>query len=338
MRRHQWLLLTVLAVCSACDGGEWRNDALASGNYADYFVSCPGVVLTAENGKNFLVIPKGFARAVTSLPVKVEPLTRYRLDFEARVDGPHVVEEVPMYQSLFFETHWWKAKKGRQLASWRILFLDSRGNQINPGFDPFFNTIMTQRLRPYSEEFRTPPGCVNVVFAFDNANPEDALSVGGVTLTTIENPPTVNINPDFSLGADNYSGLNDLKRGRLIPDPSRPGKFFLDFTGLGGGGGRGDFIPVNPGERYRIEYKFQRSPSIADGSARLIVFYYRTFEQRGDSASGQVSHVFSAGAKMSEGQYAFVVPEQMRFMRPYFEAGRFEYIRIIPEAAGETTP
>ncbi|OGV49484.1 MAG: hypothetical protein A2X49_00895 [Lentisphaerae bacterium GWF2_52_8] len=329
------LVIMFIAVTSTTFAGDWKNDAPASGNYDEYFSPCSNATITENGGKKFLVLPSGGALVVKTHQMKANPLTRYRLSFEAYVDGPHVVEAVPMYHQLFFETSRNKGAKGQALPLWSIVFRDKEGKPIPVGYDPFFNTIMSKTLRPYSEEFRTPPNTETLEISFFNPNKEDSLFITALKITEVKSPETANINPDFSLGADNYSGINILAHGKLVPDPERPDKYFLDFTQSKGCGARGDFIPVTPGETYRVEYKFSRSPKLDEGIARLIIFFYNSFSQRADCQSGELSRIFTAGKQMVQGEYSFVVPQEMHFMRTYMECGRFEYVRIIKESNTE---
>lgn len=316
---------------------ELKNDGFAGSELSDYFKPCAGaeMIRNEENGgKNTVRLKDDNIYLLTSLPFKVEQLQRYTLNFKAQIKGPHVVEEVPMYAQLFFETEWAKGKKGQPLASWKVIFRDKDGKSLNTGYDQFFNTIMSSQMRGYLEEFRTPPETEIIEIMFKNANKGDSLLIEDMKISKVENPQTENINPDFSLGIDNFSGWNNCAKGRMQSNPEKEGDYMLAFFNPQGGGGvRSDAIPVTPGEDYRIEYSFSSNPENGKGScARIVVFYYKDYAQRWDCQNGQVTRVFmNAGNKKNEGKYSFVVPEGMLVMRVMLENGIFDYARIIHE-------
>ncbi len=320
------------ALCCASILGaqEFRNDGFKNGPLDACFASVKDVTLE----KGVLTLPAGGLHQATTLPFPAKGLERFILSFRAQVKGPHVIEENPHYDKLFFFSEWHRGRQGQPLASWKIVFRGKDGKIVRSAanFDQFFTAIMSNQMRTYCEEFYTPPETASIEVVFKNANKEDALLVEYLKFTKAESTLTLNINPEFTLGKDNYSGWNTGRNYRIAENPDAPGKFCLRAgTANADGNIRGDGIPVTPGDNIRLEYKMKKTDGVA-GNARLVIFTYKDNLLRDDCQTGQLSRVFGIGSKTAEGKYAFVVPEGITVLRPYLENATVEYLRFIKES------
>ena len=315
----------------------FRNDGMAGGSPSPYFAGLGNAVYA--DGE--LKLPSGALHEVRTLPFPVKARTRYTFTFRGRIDGPHVIEEVYFYNRLFFHTPWWRARLGQPLAWWEIEFRDLSGRLVRnaPNFRQFHTAVMHRGEREYGEEFYTPDDAATAEAVFRNANREDTLSVRDVRFREITGAPTRNINPDFQLGTENYSGWNMVSGGELKPDPDRPEKIRLVLgTPYRTGGVRSDGIPVSPGEDLRFEFKAKRTPDAA-GGARAQVFLYRDgTRQPYDRASGTLSRTFFLGEKVRECRYEFIVPDGVSLIRLYFENATVEYAGLLENSPEKTAP
>lgn len=317
-------LLWAAAFCTLVLGAqEFRNDGLKTADPGAYFSPLGGAAFA--NGT--LTLPAGALHQVATLPFPAKGGERYRLTFLAQIQGPHVIEENPQYERLFFFSPWTRKRLGQPLAAWEIVFRDRKRQIVTPAktFLQFFNVVMSSRKRGYCEEFHTPAGTASIEVVFRNANKEDALLIEDLKFTRIESAPTLNINPDFSLGKDNYSGWNGADKARIVPSPDAPGKFLLNAANTGV---IGDGIPVKAGDSIRLEYRMKKSED-AKGNARMQIFTYKDNLLRADCRTGQLARTFFFGPRMTEGNYSFVVPEGITLLRPYLENVTAEYLRFV---------
>lgn len=325
------LMMGAAFCCAAILGTaqEFKNDGLQGNSLNAYFKPVENVTLE----KGVLTLPAGALHQVTTLPFPAKDLERVLLSFRARIKGPHVIEENPQYDRLFFLSEWHRRNQGQPLACWSVIFRNREGKIVKPAanFSQFFTAVMSSEMKTYREEFHTPPETATVEVVFKNANKEDALLIEDLKFTKEDAAPTLNVNPEFAFGKDNYSGWNVGNNYRITDNPESPGKFRLQAgTANADGYARGDGIPVTPGENIRLEYKMKKTDGI-EKNARLVIFTYKDNLLRDDCQTGQLSRVFGVGSKTTEGKYSFVVPDGITLLRPYLQNATVDYLRFIRE-------
>lgn len=261
----------------------------------------------------------------------VRPVGEYehwRLSFDAKVEGEHVIENYPQYEKLFFCGPSVARYYGQPLAGWSVKFTDAAGKPVNQAanWGAFYRTVFSSRMQRYDDAFIVPPGAVQLEISFTEPNKDEKLVVENVKLEKVVQPATLNLNPDFALGPRSYAGWNVGGNRRIEADPDEPGKYNLVAGSKSGNGSvRSDWIPVNPGDKVRFAYKMRATK----GLARVVIMTYKSTAQRDDCQSGALSKSFFVNpGRWTEGTYEFVVPPEIRILRIYGDNITFNYARF----------
>lgn len=261
---------------------------------------------------------------------------RWHLSFDAKVEGAHVIENFPQYEKLFFCGLSGARNYGQPLAGWRVRFTDAAGQEVRqaPNGGAFYTSVFSSKKLRYDDEFTVPPGGVKMTVSFHEPNRGESLVVTDVNLSKVENPPTLNVNPDFASGPRGFAGWSAGYNRRIEPDPDRAGGFRLVIGGNGfSGSARSDWIPVRPGDTVRFAYRMRAS---VDGrGGRVVVMRYRSTAQRDDCPDGELAKKFYLGSRWTEGQHDFVVPPETAILRLYAENATISYARFTRVAKGE---
>ena len=255
---------------------------------------------------------------------------RWQLSFDAKVEGEHVIENYPQYAKLFFCGPSVARYYGQPLANWEVRFTDAAGKPVNQAanWGAFYRTVFSSEMHTYRDEFIVPPGGVQVEIRFNPPDAKDALTVENVRLSKVENPPTLNVNPDFALGPRCFAGWNVGSNRRIVKDPENAGRYLLVAgSDAGNGSLRSDWVPVTPGEKVRFEYRMRSS--LTNGAGRVVFMTYKSTAQRDDCQSGTLSKSFYIGRKWTEGSFDFVVPAETRIIRIYADNTTFAFARFV---------
>lgn len=169
----------------------------------------------------------------------VEPLTRYRLSFDA---------ETP------------------ETSSWRLEMFTEDGSLPYEGVYAFpWQTISNGKKR-YQHEFHTPASAALLKLIVG----DDSVKIENVDLKPVDGENLL-VNGDFSLGPGNYSGWNVHEGGELKKIQWGNGEPTA-FIASKGGFIVSDPIPVVPGESYRISKRSQgvRGAAVMGYSSDLL--------------------------------------------------------------------
>lgn len=267
--------------------------------------------------------------ALAPLVQAVGEFERWHLSFDARIDGEHVIENYPQYEKLFFCDAYWARQYGQPLAEWRVVFTDAAGKEVRqaPDWGASYRKVFSAKMRRHDDEFIVPPGGVKATVTFVDPVKGDRLVVENVKLEKVDDPPTLNVNPDFAFGEWGFAGWSAGSNRRLAPDPDRPGSWMLVAGGNGGNGGAfSDWIPVRPGEKVRFSYRMRAS--FPGRGARVLVMRYKSTAQRMDARTAEFSRKFGLGGKWSEGTHDFVMPADTTVIRLYVENATIGYARF----------
>ena len=254
------------------------------------------------------------AKSVTK-KVAVSSLTAYRLNFSAKVEGPGNFEDSPQLEYLFMSSE--KAKKGRKMAGWKIMFYDASGKEIKERHASFWQCVFSKDFQSYHDEFYTPGGAAFLAVEFSAGEVEDSLYVKGLAFEKIDISRILNLNPEFKLGLYNYSGIGELKRGKMTIDEK--GISRLD---LREGRAVGNSIPVKPGENLRISIS---GTGFRKMGAALKANYY-------DATGKEVSRD-NCCLRIAQGEkkvlsYEFIVPNNACSIKLVMGGTVFDWIKL----------
>ena len=266
--------------------------------------------------------------AIAPIVQSVGEYEHWRLSFDAKVEGEHVIENYPQYEKLFFCGPYAARSYGQPLANWSVTFTDRDGKTVRqaPNWNAFYTTVFSSKMRRYSDAFIVPPGGVKAEIAFHEPNAGERLVVANVKFEKVARPATLNLNPDFALGPSCFAGWSAGVNRRIVEDPDEPGRNLLVAGSKAGGGSvRSDWIPVAPGDTIRFAYKMRATK----GLARVVIMTYKSNAQRDDGQSGTLSKSFFMGpGRWTEGSYEFVVPPEVRVLRLYGDNVTLGYARF----------
>lgn len=254
------------------------------------------------------------AKSVTQ-KVAVSALTAYRLNFSAKVKGPGNFEDSPQLEYLFMSPE--KAKKGRKMACWKIIFYDASGKEIKGRHASFWQCVFSKDFQSYHDEFYTPGGAGFMALEFSAGEAEDSLHVKDIAIEKIDVSQILNLNPEFKLGPYNYSGIGELKRGKMTIDEK--GITRLD---LRDGYVITDGIPVKPGENLRISIS---GTGFRKMGAALKANYY-------DATGKEVSRD-NCCLRIAQGEkkvlsYEFIVPNNACSIKLVMGGSVFDWIKL----------
>ncbi|MDX9867716.1 MAG: hypothetical protein RBT78_07295 [Kiritimatiellia bacterium] len=272
--------------------------------------------------------------AIAPIVQPAGPFERWHLSFDAKVEGDHVIENYPQYEKLFYCGASVARYYGQPLANWEVKCFDKDGKRVTeaPNASYFYTLVISSKMEKYHDEFITPPGTVKIEIAFNQPNTNENLVVENAKLEKIENPPTRNVNPDFSMGPRGFAGWSVGRNRRIAEDPENPGKYMLVAGGDAGNGNlRSNWIPVVPGEKIRCEYKMRSS--LTNGAGRVVFMTYKSTAQRDDCQDGTLSKTFFIGKRMTEGSFDFVVPPEIHVLRVYADNAEIHRMAFTKEGA-----
>ncbi len=150
--------------------------------------------------------------------VTVTPSSRYSLTLTAAFEGDvESIEENPRFE-IFNQ----QGQTSSRLPSREIQFFDAAGN---PSGRPLTYVMPCRKLHNYQDVFYTPDDAVTARIRLSSGK-GIRLVLSQLRLEPSVNETTLNINPSFEMGLNNYSGWRNISDGgKLI---QREGKTILD--------------------------------------------------------------------------------------------------------------
>ena len=92
--------------------------------------------------------------AIAPIVQSVGEYEHWRLSFDAKVEGEHVIENYPQYEKLFFCGPYAARSYGQPLANWSVTFTDRDGKTVRqaPNWNAFYTTVLKYHARaPHHE-------------------------------------------------------------------------------------------------------------------------------------------------------------------------------------------
>lgn len=257
---------------------------------------------------------RGEAAAATTISIPVEPDQQYRMTFMAKVDGPGVIAtDAPGALERL------RATQG--LASWRLNFHhnESPDTRLNRGFPQFFTKIVHDEWTAYREDFYPPTGANQVQIVFVNGAEGNELTIDAIELVAVDEGP-MNLNPDISFGALNFTGYSYARQARIVPKDDESEDSYLDTTE---GWVIGDPIPV---EQRTYQFSFRgRAPAQGERVGTRLRYTDADMEEVGELS---VRSLNIYDAEWTERSYAFVPPPEAAFIRIIAGGGHHDWFRI----------
>jgi len=247
--------------------------------------------------------------------VPIASLTPYRLSFSAKVDGPGNFEDSPQLEYLFMNAD--KAKMGRKMAGWKIIFYDSLGREIKLHYASFWKCVFSKKIKLYNDEFYTPDGAAFLSVEFAPGEIEDKVCVSSPVLKKIDTSMILNLNPEFKLGPYNYSGIGQLSGGKMMV--TEEGVTKLD---LRNGWAVGNHIPVRPGENLQISVS---ATGFKKMGAVLKFNYYNT---EGNEISRDRANLRIPQGEEKVLSYDFIVPDNANSIKIILGGAVYNWIKL----------
>jgi len=314
------------SMTASMKASEMLWDNFQSGKIENYISRVGKVIelVKEEDGTFALKIPSAKTRIfLTTLKTPVKGGERYNFSFMSKVDGPYIFEKNPQIEELMLMSNKDRKSNGvAPLPKWYILFQDSNNRGVRRGYNQFYTCMLFSNKR-YAEEFVVPNGAKTMTISFTNGNKDTSLRISDLKLKKIDNPKTLNINGDFSLGRYNYSGWNDNYKFscRLRENPEKNGAFQYDaHKGIS----YGDSICAEPGKKYNISYRFG---SVKNKTARLRIYFYSK-DRKIKLLRPFVRIAVVSKGKSIEGTKTFVTPPKTVKMKIYLNGGIYDYVKV----------
>lgn len=252
--------------------------------------------------------------AVESQPLAVVPFGRYVLSYDWSVSGnPRDFADDPEGPAKVFRY------RGSDYPLQRLVFSDASGASLGANFG--LQSLVPGRDGRMAYEFHAPATAATLTLRV--SNPRDGVvAVSNVVLKAVEDAPTVNVNPDFSLGLYNYSGVASANDGAIrlvMGDDGRP-RLFSGFYCMTSD------APVTPGRAYQL--KMAARGHHKNRTDSFLVF---------SSADGKTVAKFplpriskGKGEAPVEKECPFTPPEGAVWVRVWIYDATLEYVRITP--------
>ncbi len=321
------ILLTAIILIGTIETAWTAEVSFPGGGFEDgsnNWVMRKGAKLSQDSphsGKYCLELPAGNTSYAMSRRFTVEPGKIYCLSFMGKVSGEDTLDNNPGLKVLRR-----KLKKERKLPKWELCFYrkDKKGKRVSRGFPQFFTCILSENWTQYREEFHVPPGAGAARLVFTNGNPDNTLFIDDLELDQVFQPE-LNINPEFKLGEDNFSGYNYSKNCKIID--AGDGKFVLDAMK---GWSMGDPIPARPEQTLQLSYSAKAGPG-RNGLIRCV-FCDATRKELGTTKTRDL--VTPRGTEKTC-SYTFVTPPGTAYVRLVPGWAVFKWIKLTEKKASK---
>lgn len=322
MKKTVLAVIMAAAALGAAEVPTLWNETFKSGKLNDSLKwRTRGVTVEKVDGVNVISMAKSDAVKIKDMGfnlknVKVEPGKMYKLTITASVEGPDNLEDMPMLGRLLQISN--KAKAGKTLAGWRMLFINNSGKHLATDSRPWCCFVRKGKA-DYVQIFYTPPQTGEIVLQIKNhGNVSNVLKFYKFSLEEIDGDVR-NVNPDFSLGVNNCSGYSyGGAKWKLIEEN---GKVVMQCNGSWV---MGDPIPVKPGEKYILTATGAKS----ENDTGAVSIWNLSGK---NSISGKRSKSILVFRKDSYETLSmeFIVPENVTRIRTYLSRGKFSEVKLI---------
>jgi hypothetical protein len=241
-RVQGWIFLSILIAL-------FSNAAMAApptainfsvGQPSDYFTddTAGRVEITAVGDTQRMVVSDATVRVHD---FKVTPSTKYTMNLKAAFEGDvESMEENPRFE-IFNQM----GKTSPRLPSREIRFFDDAGKPVGL---PMQFAMPFKNQRTYQDAFYTPSDAVTAQISLTSGK-DIRLVLLQLNFEKSSEDTTLNVNPSFQLGPDNYSGWQNISSGgQLI---QRDGTTILDTKY----GSTGQMIPLPEPGTYAFSAK-----------------------------------------------------------------------------------
>lgn len=260
--------------------------------------------------------------ADNSVEVPVRPYGRYEASLEAETHGYHTTKAYPYLAEIGrVGGQWSRSNAGCPVPYYTVVCYGADGKAIaGPAYFDDNRVLIREKRRRYRTEFRAPPGAARAVLAWHCPDRRDTLTVEKATISEVKGATTLNVNPDFARGPDDWSGWWKGANNDILPDPLNPGRYMMVCGNrFGGGSTWTEWIPVTPGRRYRLEYNLQRTPDLVEGRSRVLFMTYADERKSSGAWTGTLKKELAGGKEPKDGSYSFVVPDGIHCIRSLIE-------------------
>lgn len=219
-----------------------------------FMYGSPGIKFGQEKDGVYVSLPQAGGGFKFKQEFPVEGNRKYKLDIQAKVNGPDVVEKNSRVPEMQIMSH-------NLLPGWSMDFFDADGKAVGSrGFNGM--TFTSNQKKVYTDIFYAPADAVKMVLNIRmGQNPPESLQVySPVQLALSPDEGALNCNPEFKYG---YAGWNGFLRGALLLE-NKEGKPVFD-TAYGSGG---EIFPLAGPGTYRLYGK-----GTGHGGYRVINFY-----------------------------------------------------------------
>ena len=252
------------------------------------------------------------------IQVPVEPNTIYKLVITAEVEGPDTVENDPaVIEALRVRD---KRKSGKPLPGWIIMCVNDKDKHYTSEM-PTWASFCRKGKFDYTHLFYTQSATRAIIVRCHNyGNLTGVVKFYKFTLEKVDGD-VCNVNPDFAVGAYNWSGYS--YGGKLWRIVEENGKAILKCNDSWV---MGDPIAVKAGEKYILTATGSKFGTRA-GSASIL------FLDGASAFKGKRSKVvlyFSKDAFETK-SFRFTVPEGVTRLRTSLGRGSFSEVKVIRE-------
>lgn len=279
-------------------------------------------------GGALVAVAMGFAAVAQernppgTVEVAVRPFGRYEASLEAETHGYHTTKTYPYLSEIVRAGgQWARGNVGCAVPYYTVVCYGADGKAIHgPTYFEDNCVLIREKRCRYRTEFRAPPGAVKAVLAWKCPDKRDTLTVENAAIVEVKGAKTLNINPEFANGPNDWSGWSLGSNNDILPDPLNPGKYMMVCGNrFHGGSTWTGWIPVEPGKRYRLEYNFQQTPDLTDGRSRVLFMTYADARKSSGGWTGTLKKELAGGKTPKDGSYSFVVPEGIHCIRSLIE-------------------
>ena len=256
--------------------------------------------------------------ALESQPLAVAPMGRYLLTYDWSVEGsPRDFAKDPDGPAKVF------LYRGADYPVQRLVFHDASGASLGANFG--LQSLVPGRAGRMAYEFHAPATAATLTLRVSNPT-GGTIAVSNVVLQSVADAPTVNVNPDFSLGLYNYSGIfvaNDGAIRLVMGDDGRP-RLFTGFYCMTSD------APVTPGRAYLLKMA-------ARGHSKNRMDSFLVFSGADGKmvAKAPLPRITKGKDEAPvEMEFSFTPPDGAVWVRVWIYDGTLEYVRITP-AAGD---
>ena len=254
--------------------------------------------------------------AVESQPLSVAPFGRYILSYDWSVSGtPRDFAEDPDGPAKVFRY------RGADYPVQRLVFSDASGASL--GANVGLQSLVPGRNGRMTYEFHAPAKAATLTLRV--SNPKDGVAaVSNVVLQAVADAPTVNVNPDFSRGLYNYSGVGSANDGaiRLVMGEDGRPRLFTGFYCMTSD------APVTPGRPYLL--KMAARGHHKNRMDSFLVFSGADGKTVAKAPLPRISK--GKGEAPVEMECPFTPPEGAVWVRVWIYDGTLEYVRITAAA------